>query len=255
MHPDGLTARKGWIKVSKADMAFLGEQLNVASASPKAVWIALMTLADEQRTDRVNAAVGLIASVADVSRPTAKRALNTLTALRFITVEHHRVPGRKEWGESTYTLLRGEYAAPRSVQFEPRSVHGHANNLNQCLKTAETSKTIPPPPPAGELSYFVVRFRRIRKEFENPQLQDHQIAEAVAACPAGEDRERGFADFERDAATALKGMDNPLKMLRAYMAKAAEGPKPERGVHHGKVKRTRDTAGQFPEPVREIKQL
>ena len=250
MRSDGLINRKGWIKVNKADVAYLGEQLNNASTSPKAVWLALLTLADERRAAKFKVSVNLIASIAAVSRGTTKSALKSLAENEFITIAHHRIPGRKEWDECTYTLLRGEYAASRSVNNCPRSVNSGAQNSDQCIKPAQTAKNLPPLPTVSEADkVYVLRFREIRTEYQDAaRFPDIEIAAALAACPPGPDRERGFDDLERAARPPQPCPRKPLPMLRSYMQTAAQGPKVERRKKHDKKHRS----GEFAEPSQPV---
>ena len=103
------------------------------------------------------------------------------------------------------------------------------------------------PPVVGEFLPFIARFRAIRPEFAS--ALDFHVADAIRACPSGTARDQAFTEFERDALTMLRCPPNPVKMLRGYMAQAAEGPKKKRKMN------THEHRGEYPENERPLPHL
>ena len=237
---------KGWYPVYRADIELIQQHFRADTRyqGVRVVFEALCDMANSRDSATFEAPINLVAHVAGVSYKTAQARLRDLEGCGLVKIENRR----------------GGLDAPRlySLLGNAGTAHGKdcralGNAEISGLPTSMKTENTPPPPLAaplgGDLLLFVSRFRNIRAEFTDARLQDFQISEALRCCPPGPDRERGFSDFERDAATALKCPDNPVKMLRGYMAQAAEGPKKQRKA--GKY----ENRGQYPEAERPLPSL
>ena len=239
---------KGWFPVHRMDLQIIRQNFGADRRyeGVRIVFDALCDMANARRRATFEAPINLIAHVAGVKYKTAQARLRDLEGCGLVKIQNPR--GALDTPRE-YTLL-GEAGAELSREHSAPS-----NGDFPGVPTGSKPENTPPPaPPIGaELLHFVFRFRKIRAEFADARLQDFQIADAVRCCPPGPDRERGFTDFERDAATALTCPDNPLKMLRGYMAQAAEGPKQMKGKHNGT--RNRNRGGEYAEPVKPLPRI
>ena len=110
--------RKGWIKVAKADIAFINAHAG-ASSSATAVWLSMLTLANDRRSTHFNVPIRLIARIAGVCYRTANRQLFFLEKAGFIKVRRRRGGRWRPPRESShYTLLRGTEAVPEVPTME-----------------------------------------------------------------------------------------------------------------------------------------
>lgn len=92
-----LIKHKGWIKFNKAENELLNQQLGEKSASAKAVWLALLILANERRVngkdpEHFTVRVTLIAHVAGVSYKTTQRMLKELEQLKLLKIAGGNTP-------------------------------------------------------------------------------------------------------------------------------------------------------------------
>jgi hypothetical protein len=117
--PSRLVRRRGWIAVSKADIALLIEQCGERAATTSMTWIALLIIANDRRDSAFKVGINVIRHLAGPSLRTVKTALSRLAELGFIKIEPNRVPGSKERDANTYVLLRGARI-------------NHAKSVNNC---------------------------------------------------------------------------------------------------------------------------
>jgi hypothetical protein len=137
-----LTSRKGWFKVWKADVALLSEQCGDSSPWVKVVWLALLQIQNDRQSSEFEVPIGLIKSLAGVSRSTAKRAIQQLIALGFLKVEAQKIPGKKEHNVNRYRLLRSVPREPTGVGSDrtERSVLDERSSESQFLNNSLPKK-------------------------------------------------------------------------------------------------------------------
>jgi len=91
--PTKLVRRRGWVAVSKADIALLIEQCGESAATTCMTWIALLIIGNDRRTTVFKVGINVIRSLAGPSLRTVKTALQRLAELDFIKIEPNQVPG------------------------------------------------------------------------------------------------------------------------------------------------------------------
>lgn len=99
-----LIRRGGYFPTPKADYALLNERCGGKTASAKAVYAAMLQIANDRSTATFTVEINVIRSVAGVSLRTAKSMLDILEDLGLIHIKRRREPGTKENAPSTYTV-------------------------------------------------------------------------------------------------------------------------------------------------------
>lgn len=105
-----LSARRGWLKVQRPDLVLIREQGAAETGSVSvpamiAIWIALVDLADEHRTETFTVAIGLIGFRAGLGRRHTVSALEVLERLGLLCRTPNRDPyNPKRQIESTWTI-------------------------------------------------------------------------------------------------------------------------------------------------------
>ena len=130
-----LVRRRGWFQVGKAEIALLNERCGAASASAKAVWLALLCLANDRQSLTFTIEANVIASLAGVCLRTTKTMLSKLEALEFVGINRHYDPSIRKNDPSTYTLLRScnKYTTPSCN----KRTRGRANEVVDHLHASE----------------------------------------------------------------------------------------------------------------------
>lgn len=234
-----LTIDKGWFPMFRND---LDEILNGFSnpsrrASALAVYQAVCRLANDSRAQFFEARINRIAGLAGVGYRTAIDRLHDLKALGVIRIEPQSTVGKHHPDAPSRYTLRGT----------ANLADGYESERAPVLPTNLNKSKLQPPLPDGALLPYIARFQAIRPEFSI--VLDFHIADAVRVCPPGSARDQAFAEFERDAATALHCPENPVKMLRRYMQQATN---PQKGKYE---RHSHRRAGEFAEPVKPIPEL
>ena len=120
-------SRNGWFPVPRAELAVIGEQFaGEKAASATCVYVALLSLCNEQRSAGVEVRLSQVAKVANVSYPTAIRRVHDLEKLGLVTVSRRsQYDGKTPDAPSTYTVPFLHSAAPpvtETAQAIPRPV-------------------------------------------------------------------------------------------------------------------------------------
>ena len=138
-----LVRRRGWFPVGKSEIALLNEQCGAASASVKAVWLALLCLANDRQSVTFQIEANVICSLAAVCLRTTRTALAKLEELGFVRIERYYDPDTSRNDPSTYTLLRScnKYTTPSGNDCTTPSgnkrTRGRANEVPRHLHGSE----------------------------------------------------------------------------------------------------------------------
>jgi hypothetical protein len=129
--PARLVRRRGCIAVGKAEIALLNETCGSAAASAKAVWIALLILANDRQTGSFTTTANVIKSLAGLSHKTTKVMLCRLEDLAFLKIERHYNPATRQNDPSDFTLLRSgnKYPTPSGNYYPRGGVSDEAHDL------------------------------------------------------------------------------------------------------------------------------
>jgi hypothetical protein len=138
-----LIPRVGWFKVYRADTARIREcgasDCRVSTAVLISVWLALVDIANEERSSTFTRSVGIIWKRAGVSRRHTFSALSALVDLGMLGKETHRANPGKFFDENTWTLHQSNLS-PLGKQCTRQPLHSaskRAIHLHKGIKNAE----------------------------------------------------------------------------------------------------------------------
>jgi hypothetical protein len=106
-------SRNGWFPVPRAQLAIIGEQFaGESAASATCVYLALLSLCNEQRSTSVEARLSMVARVANVSYPTAIRRIHDLEKLGIVTIARRSGNDKKTPDAPSIYMIQSTPAIP-----------------------------------------------------------------------------------------------------------------------------------------------
>ncbi len=172
--PSSLVHRGGWVRLYRADVLLIGQEFRDCAASMLAVWIALLMLENQSRTEFFRASISRIAHLSAVSRSSVKRSMANLQRLGLVDVTLFKTAdGLNE--ENGFQLKGSVHNGPTGRSIENRGVG---------------STTCPQDEPLRKEGNIPKRYIPGRKK-GNKISQSQAAAPANAAPPPDEERQEG----------------------------------------------------------------